>query len=702
MKKTLLPLVLLAVALPACGGDHSPAITPVYSPSLGELPVPNDFLFAGSTDGTLNLPVEDAMDYTDLAVHMNAIDGWSTVAPFHFDFTGAVDAHTAVAASTVRLFEVDTDGLGGPVTHVVRELAAAEFEVSASGSTVTIAPSTPLEPATSYMVVLARGLKDARNREIEPSVEFRVLETGHSEESAAYGLVQAMTAAAVSQGMVWTDVLCATTFTTQSIGGVLETVYAMANGDEQTLLDVMAGLGVCDMSSGADTLVDTPVSIGFALAGDSVGFAADMYAGGMSLPYYLPAGETAQDLGPISGFWQARYPFLGDDNVNLTGMNSMPVVKSTENIPVLVGLPDEAAVGLTKPVDGWPVVIFQHGITRNRLDLYAVVDALAMAGMASIAIDMPLHGLDSDNPVVGFNALFGTRERTFALDWQNNDTGAFGPDGVEDESGAWMMNLGSPLTSRDNLRQAIADLMSLSVAMNGMDVDGGGADFDMDRVSFLGHSLGAIVGTSFLRYAPEVKAATLKAPGGGLAHLLNGSYTFGPVIEASLAAQGVTPDMPEYEEFLWLVQSVTDAGDPINHAGRGASATTPIHLIEVVGDGLWVDRFPDLVVPNGVAGAPLAGTEPLIEALGLSALTSPGVEVPAGAIRAAVRFTGGHHGSLLTWEFWGVDENGDDELLSTPGDHNDDAWLEMQTQFATFLATGGILLPVDAESGVVD
>ena len=100
MKKTLLPLVLLAVALPACGGDHSPAITPVYSPSLGELPVPNDFLFAGSTDGTLNLPVEDAMDYTDLAVHMNAIDGWSTVAPFHFDFTGAVDAHTAVAASS--------------------------------------------------------------------------------------------------------------------------------------------------------------------------------------------------------------------------------------------------------------------------------------------------------------------------------------------------------------------------------------------------------------------------------------------------------------------------------------------------------------------------------------------------------------------------------------------------------------------------
>jgi hypothetical protein len=257
-----------------------------------------------------------------------------------------------------------------------------------------------------------------------------------------------------------------------------------------------------------------------------------------------------------------------------------------------------------------------------------------------------------------------------------------------------MMNLASPLTSRDNLRQAVADLMSLHFAMKTMDVTGDGPEFDMTQVSFLGHSLGAIVGTTFLRYASGVQAASLAVPGGGLAHMLNGSVAFGPVIAASLASQGITPDMPEYEDFLWVVQSVTDAGDPVNHAGRGLGATIPIHLMEVVGNG--VDHYPDLVVPNGVAGAPLAGTEPLVETMGLSSLTSPGILLPGAGIRAVVRFTGGHHGSILTGT---TDAFGDPGV---PGDHNEAAWFEMQTQVATFLATAGTMLPVDASSGVVD
>mgnify|MGYP004002808581 FL=1 len=700
MKKTLLlPFVLLAVSLPACGGDHSPATTPVYAPSVGELPVPNDFLFAGSTDGTLNLPVADAADFSDLSVHLNAIDGWSTVAPFRFDFTGDVDSDSAVAGHTVRVFEVATHGLGGPITGVVAELNAANFAVTTSDATVTIAPTTPFEPSTSYMVVLARGLKDTRNREIEPSVEFRVMETMEAEDGSAQALVQAMTAAAGTQGLEWTDVLCATTFTTQSIGGTLETVYAMTDGREALVIQGMSDSGYFDMTSGTDTLVSTPTSLEFGPANalfygnESPNRDANMWAGTMSLPYYHAAGTHALDLGPLTGFWQARYSFWGDDNVNLTGMNTMPLATGTEMIPVLVGLPL-----VPRPANGWPVVIFQHGITRNRTDLYAVVDALAQDGLASIAIDMPLHGLDEADPYfadlwAGNDAL-AVHERTFGLDLQNNATGAFGFDGIVDESGAWMMNLASPLTSRDNLRQAVADLMSLHFAMKTMDVTGDGPEFDMTQVSFLGHSLGAIVGTTFLRYASDVQAASLAVPGGGLAHMLNGSVAFGPVIAASLASQGITPDMPEYEDFLWVVQSVTDAGDPVNHAGRGLGATIPIHLMEVVGNG--VDHYPDLVVPNGVAGAPLAGTEPLVETMGLSSLTSPGILLPGAGIRAVVRFTGGHHGSILTGT---TDAFGDPGV---PGDHNEAAWFEMQTQVATFLATAGTMLPVDASSGVVD
>jgi alpha-beta hydrolase superfamily lysophospholipase len=43
-------------------------------------------------------------------------------------------------------------------------------------------------------------------------------------------------------------------------------------------------------------------------------------------------------------------------------------------------------------------VIFQHGITRNRTDIFAIASTFAAAGFVTVAIDLPLHGLPSSNP----------------------------------------------------------------------------------------------------------------------------------------------------------------------------------------------------------------------------------------------------------------------------------------------------------------
>jgi alpha-beta hydrolase superfamily lysophospholipase len=43
------------------------------------------------------------------------------------------------------------------------------------------------------------------------------------------------------------------------------------------------------------------------------------------------------------------------------------------------------------------VVIFQHGITRNRTDIFAIASTLCYAGFVTVAIDLPLHGLPSSN-----------------------------------------------------------------------------------------------------------------------------------------------------------------------------------------------------------------------------------------------------------------------------------------------------------------
>jgi len=94
-------------------------------------------------------------------------------------------------------------------------------------------------------------------------------------------------------------------------------------------------------------------------------------------------------------------------------------------------------------------------------------------------------------------------------------------------------------------------------------------------------------------------------------------------------------------------------------------------------NGNWLS---DQVIPNAVAGFPLSGGNPLIAALGLSSITS--TTQSATAIRGVVRFVTGTHGSLL-------------DPSSSP-----QATVEMQTEAATFLATGGTVVPV-ANSAVV-
>ena len=118
-------------------------------------------------------------------------------------------------------------------------------------------------------------------------------------------------------------------------------------------------------------------------------------------------------------------------------------------------------------------MIFQHGITRSREDLFGVADSFADSGYVVVAIDLPLHGVtNTSDPLyaAGANPLYtglglpasGSIERTFDLDVENNATGQAGADGQIDPSGSHFINLTSVLTSRDNLREGVADLIALT------------------------------------------------------------------------------------------------------------------------------------------------------------------------------------------------------------------------------------------------
>lgn len=659
------------------GGDPVTAvITAIFNPTAGELPFPTNLVLSGTTDLTLNVPVADPTDYSDPAVALNALDGFSTVAPWAASFSATVEPSSVTSGQSVRVFEVELTGPGGGVTNVVSELqAGVDYVAVPNGAGVAILPLKALKQITSYMAVITNGITDEAGNIATPDQTYFIAKrtsplvdaSGNStdpllDNATAQALeplrqlTNSQEYAAASMGVNPDDIVVSWVMTTQSITPVLQAAYAI-RGPNFNLL----------FPTGLNTSAPPINGLGI----------ADIYVGVQSSPYYLSAPTADNPTAPLNSFWKAAPgayvpPFNGfgldPTSTNLTFANPFPVATGVETYPVIMTVPN-ANSGHTKPETGWPIVIFQHGITRNRTDMLAIAETMASIGYAVIAQDLALHGVtDTTNPfyVGGNNPLAAfARERTFDLDFVDNATGAPGPDGAIDGSATHFINLANLLVSRDNVRQGVADLFTLTATIPSMDYDGDTLpDFDGSKIAFVSQSLGSITGTMFLALEESVNTGVLSVGGGGIAKLLDGSPTFGPRIRAGLEAAGVTPGTALYEQFLTITQTVIDAGDPINFAPiTGAYNNILFH--EVLGDQ---------VITNVVDGAPLSGTEPLIAAMGLPAVSQ--TTANASGVDAAVRFTAGDHGSLL------------DPTASFP------ATVEMQTQMASMIATSGTTVVV--------
>jgi hypothetical protein len=717
---------------PSLNSNGSPVtavITANFNPTAGVVPFPTNLLLQGTTDLTLNIPVADPANYGDPAVAMNALDGFSTVAPWSTTFSVPPKPSSVVGGQTVRLFEVQLTGPGGGVKSIVRELASPQEFVAViapsdpTGRTIAIVPTAPLRQLTSYMAVLlgeggtglppagrVPSITDAAGNDVTSDLYYflakrtaPVCVNGHSTmpllpASSACALeplrqlVASQEAAAATAGIDRGHIVLSWVATTQSTTVVLQALTSIIDAvPDSNVALVPTGLNLSQINAALPPI-------------------ADVYVGALNIPYYLSVPSAQNPAAVLTGFWHAAPgayvpPFnqigLDPTSTNVTFLNPFPVATTQFNIPVLMTVPN-ANSGHTKPASGWPIVIFQHALTRQRTDMFAIAGALSAAGFAVVAIDSPLHGItDKTSPFYRNQLLTGTQaaglisgERTFDLDFVDNATGAKGPDGNIDPSGSYFLNATSLLTGRDNFRQGVADMLELRSAIPGISLDGHTPAFDSARVGFVGQSIGAIEGTSFMALAQTpntyVQNGVLSVPGGGVVGLLLGSPVIGPVLLKALAAAGVVPGTPEFGQFTVAAQTVLDSGDPLNYAG--AAANKNLLLQEVVGgslpvagdisvsacptcyaaNGTWL---PDQDNPNTVPGFPLSGTEPLIAALGLSAITQ--TTQSATGIRGAVRFVTGDHSSLLNPVY------------------SPQATVEMQTEAVSFLASGGTAVLVN-------
>jgi pimeloyl-ACP methyl ester carboxylesterase len=670
-----LAAALAGIALGGChasseGPESPPPPTDIavanFSDVTGKVPYPFDFFFLGTTDGTLNLPS------TLVALHafgssVNALDGWSTNAAIDTSFSLPIDP-ASINGNSVKIIKlwVDpttkapatnpnylpvgaTSPVAGVLTYGTDFTADVSPDVDSAGKFLRIIPKKPLEaskgPAANnggtnagkilnvgYLVVLTNGLKaidgqtfapDTLYASVKPPANCATLEAKYQGLCALtqghLGIAKAVT------GVDPANVILSWWFSTQSVDDVLVTTVAKAT-PQPTLI----------VPTGLTTKAVNP-SLG----------KADIYVGSTKLPYYLTPPANANDSASVlTKYWTAVDATNPTGGASLTMFNPSPYKVADVTVPLLVTMPNATSgcpyTLAAPPPGGWPVVIFQHGITQNRTNALAVADSYASACFIVAAMDLPLHGItDTTSPFYCTPAkaqCLGATERTFNIDIQNNTTGAAGKDGIIDASGGknglTYFNFFNPLVFRDNLRQSEVDLGNLTKSISGLAFASATGTTPVGinpaQVHYLGHSQGAIVGGVHVHFPNDTRTIALANPGGPISLVAQDSVFYGPVAK-SLVGATFAPGSYNYNMVFRDIQAVLDSGDPYNHI-QSAAALHPVLLFEVKDDQ---------TIPN-------SSTNALIAAGGLTKAKAIGPNPVSAGAGAYTLFTKGDHGTLLS------------------------------------------------------
>lgn len=654
------------------------AFVPLFRPTGGVLPFPIDLYFLGSTDGTLNLPATIA-PLTPHFAALNALDGYSTTSDIAVRFSSPINAGSL--AANVRVIRVAIDnatkatvGVLGILQPGVDYSIGVSPDIDSAGSTLLIRPLRPLVPSTGgtnngYLVLVTSGVTDTGGNAATPDAEYLAIRTAAIADLT--GGVNPPTCATLTNATL--NGVCRLTYAHLAIGSALPgglavppaNVVASFSFSTVATRDTLAFLAATTAPR-PYTVFATPFDTSFmGLPG-----IADIYAGTLNVAYRLAIPATATSNVVMTTPWQAAgpspVPGIDAASRNLTRFNPVPAAGTDLDIPLLLMVPNI----MPKPAGGWPVAVFVHGFPRDRTDALLIADTMASRGFATIAIDLPLHGITPSS--AAYAQPFATPiERTFNLDLQiNAQFGVPGQDGNVDPTGVNFLNLTNVLVQRDNSRQAIADIIALIRTLPTIDFDGvAGADFDASRIHVVGYSLGGThAGTVLGLLGAEVKASALPSAAAMLTDTIRESATYGPIIDNLLAASGVPADTTLYRNFFRNVQAAFDAADTVNYASTMAGAAAGGREVYFSTFEGGAGGFPtDPVVPVGA-------TRRLIDTAGgtgVARINAVGANSVAGTNGGWVPFSQGIHNSLL---------DPGPSLQTT---------VELQSEIADFFLTGG-------------
>jgi hypothetical protein len=170
------------------------------------------------------------------------------------------------------------------------------------------------------------------------------------------------------------------------------------------------------------------------------------------------------------------------------------------------------------------------------------------------------------------------------------------PNGNPLISGWNAFSLTNFFATRDNFRQQVIDLSQLVNILKSTNAKSLGAQIaeanaasttpadpltlplSSTNLNYAGQSLGGILGTLFNAVSPDTNNVVLNVPGGALVKIILDGPSFAAQRKAlvdTLAASGLQPGTPGFDQFLGIAQWVLDEADPAN---MGYRLTHPVAL----------------------------------------------------------------------------------------------------------------------------
>jgi pimeloyl-ACP methyl ester carboxylesterase len=604
-----------------------------FDPANRVVPFPTDLARipgTATTPARVNLPIPDGSspEAAALITQLNTLDGFSTTAPIvseNGEAQGVLDVGTLPASSLgagVGFFKL-TPGGNEPRVRVCLNCASRplpDISTPTAPQQLQFIPEVPLDEQSTYGGYLTTELVDSRGLSVIASPAFALMrssaplldEQGHSlvslitDEQArqlepARLTLKPMMDALAAWNIPRPQVALAWSFTTQSTRPTLPALAA---------LPAQMGLttAVTNLSTTLTTFVKNNSNNPYPY--DRLG---NVYLGRLSLPDALTGPGGRLDL---------------------------EHARPTE-VPFLLTTPSSSA-----PASGYPVVIWGHPLTGSRLTALAIANAFAASGVAMLAVDLPRHG-DRASCVGSKDslALGGATSDDAACEDASTQrcsevtgrcvsrpgsarTTCRVPVGQPDDALCFIAgeglclsdgfceggtfkedpSTGLPLISgwdfigsdffvnRDHFMQPVAELAQLVRIIEAQDAGSlnaqlGTRRLDSGRIHYAGMSLGGMTGALAASATPGVHRVVLNAAGADFPSILLDGLT--PEARASflarVAAAGLTPGTPAFDQFIGILQWVLEPGDAASQApallsGPGAPADRQVLVQYVEGD----------------------------------------------------------------------------------------------------------------------